>query len=198
MKSKGLVDLQCQSEFLDTIQQYDLLESVQVDVSKDLEKCLQNDLTLADLELEVEGHTTPFFACIIWSRCDYLRAKLEFTNNHKLIIDELSSEATQTLLNFLTTDNLSPKPETVVELLEFSHLAVLGRLKAQSEDFLVRNVDSENVGSLLAISLALNLGGLAAHCLTWIQLHYRECMAKGLQNHSSAVKEAIQTFVQFQ
>jgi hypothetical protein len=58
-----------------------------------------------------------------------------------MIIEEVSLVAFRSVLEFLYTDTCTITADIAVELLGFSTLAMLDRLKCMCEVFLIKNID---------------------------------------------------------
>lgn len=136
----------------------------------------------ADVMFQVAGEKFSAHRCVLGARSSVFRAELfglmkESTDTTAVIhVDDMEADVFRTLLTFIYTDTL---PETlnmkqIEETAMAQHLLVaadrynLQRLKLICEDKLCKNIDTDNVATILALAEQHNCQGLKKACLQFL------------------------------
>lgn len=164
----------------------------------DWRKLLTAD-TFSDITIIVEGKPIKAHRAVLAARSEYFHAQLSFVEkagDSELTVNEISFDGFLKILEFFHTDSIEITGENVVELLAYSTLILLERVRALCERYLLQNVNVENVIPLLRVAKEYQANALYSHCIMFLQEHYRESMAKSKMypEDVAIVTEDIQTY----
>eukprot|EP01112_Ceratiomyxa_fruticulosa_P013704 TRINITY_DN386_c0_g1_i7.p1 TRINITY_DN386_c0_g1~~TRINITY_DN386_c0_g1_i7.p1 ORF type:complete len:261 (+),score=40.62 TRINITY_DN386_c0_g1_i7:835-1617(+) len=143
-------------------------------IMTDFKKIFNNQLS-SDVQITVEDHEgTPLFChkVIIASRCEPLSAMLTggMTEGKQQLITlkGMSFQTLTSLIEFLYTDHTALTETNVIDLFQASDQYQVLRLMAMCEDYLLKNLDIDNVCGIVLLADRVQARHLRQFCINWI------------------------------
>jgi hypothetical protein len=132
-----------------------------------------SDLTIVlDDQQELHAHWA-----ILTCSSEYFRrlydSSMHESQSNRIRLKDVDKQAFQLLLQYLYTGNVPINQESAISLLQLSDRFSEAYLHQLCEQYLLRAIDCNNVGSLLAIAERFNARLLSDTCVKFATLNYR-------------------------
>uniref|UniRef100_A0A0K0F323 Speckle-type POZ protein (inferred by orthology to a human protein) n=1 Tax=Strongyloides venezuelensis TaxID=75913 RepID=A0A0K0F323_STRVS len=171
------------------------LNTLVKDFSNLLESSKFFDCIIKTKDYEIKAHK-----CILASRSELFDSIFKRTNHgyesNIIDINDFSSEVMKKMIKYLYTGKLPDMDDMACEMLKIGNLYKLKQLKSAAEDYLIRNLDFDNVCDYFVESESCSAETLQEWCIRFIYLH-PEIVSKSLEwrkvviNHPKLVSKLL-------